>query len=164
MTLPGDRALGEAETVGPEVAGLVRLSRVLAGVADRSLQAASAQVSLAQFRALVVLARTDPCSAGELATALGLIGSTTTRLCDKLLALGWITRTDRAADRRTIELALTRSGRALVEQVLAVRDAELERILTHLPHQSRARLAAVLPPLLSAADDVVVPARASWAI
>jgi len=164
VTLPGDRALGEAETVGPEVAGLVQLSRVLAGVADRSLQAASAQVSLAQFRALVVLARTDPCSAGELATALGLIGSTTTRLCDKLLALGWITRTDRPADRRTIELALTRSGRALVEQVLAVRDAELERILTHLPHHSRARLAAVLPPLLSAADDVVVPARASWAI
>jgi len=164
VTLPGDRALGEAETVGPEVAGLVQLSRVLAGVADRSLQAASAQVSLAQFRALVVLARTDPCSAGELANALGLIGSTTTRLCDKLLALGWITRTDRPADRRTIELALTRSGRALVEQVLAVRDAELERILTHLPHPSRARLAAVLPPLLSAADDVAVPARTSWAI
>lgn len=164
MTLPGDRALGEAETVKPEVAGLVQLSGVLASVADRSLQAAPAQVSLAQFRALAVLARTEPCSAGELADALGRIGSTTTRLCDKLLAVGWITRTHRPADRRTIELALTRSGRALVEQVLAVRDAELERILTHLPRQSRARLAAVLPSLLSAADGVGVPARTSWAI
>ena len=164
MTLPRARALGKAETITLEVAGLVQLSRVLASVADHALQAASTQVSLAQFQALVVLAHIDLCSAGELANALGLIGSTTTRLCDKLLAVGWITRTDRPADRRTIELALTRSGRALVEQVLAVRDAELERILTHLPHQSRARLAAVLPPLLSAADDVVVPARASWAI
>jgi len=74
-----------------DVADLVELSRLLVSVADRSLETASQEVSLSQFRALALLARHGPCTGGGLADHLGQLPSTMTRLCDRLVAAGWIT-------------------------------------------------------------------------
>lgn len=147
-----------------DVGDLVELSRLLVSVAYRSLDAAPEPVALPQFRALAVLARYGPCTAGGLAEALGAHGSTATRLCDKLVAAGWLTRQNRPANRREVELDLTDAGRAVVEQVLTARAAELERILSRLPKASRRALAALLPQLLEAADGTVARPREAWAV
>ncbi len=168
MFAVGLEGVSVAGTIGQvpagDVADLVELSRLLVGVADRSLVAASAEVSLSQFRALALLARHGPFTGGGLADHLGQLPSTTTRLCDRLVAAGWITRETNPDNRRTIEVGLTPVGRRLVKQVLTARSGELERILARMPAPSRARLARALPDLLAAADGDETVSGTGWAM
>jgi DNA-binding MarR family transcriptional regulator len=138
-----------------DVRDLVELSRLLVSVAYRSLAAADEVVPLPVFRAMAVLARLGPCTAGSLAEALSVPGSAVTRLGDKLVAAGWATRQNRPTNRREVELALTDRGRSLVEQVLHARAAELELILSELPKPSRRGLGTLLHELLTAAEGTV---------
>ena len=147
-----------------DVDDLVELSRLLVSVAYRSLEVPAEPLPLPQFRALTVLARQGPCSAGGLAEALDQVGSTVTRMCDKLVAAGLVTRQNRPDNRREVEVAITDAGRQLVDQVLDARAAELEQLLGRLRKPSRAALAKVLPELLTAADQHLPDARARWAV
>ena len=147
-----------------DVGDLVELSRLLVSVAYRSLATAHEPVQLPQFRALTVLAESGPCTVGQLAEALDAHPSTVTRLCDKVVAAGWVSRQNRPHNRREVEVDLTDSGRSLVHRVLSARAAELERILARLPKASRKALAQVLPELLEAADHAVPQPREAWAI
>ncbi|MGZ6826851.1 MAG: MarR family winged helix-turn-helix transcriptional regulator [Mycobacteriales bacterium] len=151
-------------STAPDVEDLVELSRLLVSVAYRSLAAAGSPVALPQFRALAVLARLGPMTAGTLAEALDTHPSTVTRLGDRLVAAGWVSRRNRPENRREVELDLTDAGRALVEEVLTARAAELEEILGRLPVRSRTALARLLPQLLEAADSTVTGARQAWAV
>jgi len=147
-----------------DVSDLVELSRLLVSVAYRSLGVLDEPILLPQFRALALLAERGPCTVGGLAEALDANASTVTRLCDKLVTAGWITRQNRPENRREVEVALTPSGSALVHQVLSARAAELERILARLPKASRRALAALLPEFLDAADQTVPESREGWAV
>ena len=85
--MPGDEAgLDEAtdETL--------LVTRALVGVAARSLSAIDGDVTLPQYRALVLLVTRGDQNVGALAEALGIHASTATRLCDRLLAKGLIVR------------------------------------------------------------------------
>lgn len=144
-----------------DVDDLVELSRVLVGVAYRSLAAAPEPVALPQFRALAVLERHGPCTAGGLAQALDQPPSTVTRLCDKLVAAGWVSRGPRAENRREVELHLTAAGRRLTRTVLRARAREVDTILARLPEARRRALARLLPELLAAAANVT---PAAWAV
>ena len=143
---------------------LVELSRLLVSVAYRSLEVPERPVPLPQFRALAVLAKHGPCTAGGLAAALDQGASTVTRVCDKLVAAGLISRQNRPDNRREVEIALTEPGSQLVQEVLSSRAAELEQILSRMPKRSRTRLAQVLPDLLEAADRQLPHARSLWAV
>jgi DNA-binding MarR family transcriptional regulator len=147
-----------------DVSDLVELSRLLVSVAYRSLDAAPEPVQLPPFRALAVLARFGPCTVGGLAETLGTPASTVTRMCDKLVASGWVTRQNRPDNRREVEIALTDNGRNLVREVLTARAAELENILAGMSATSRRALGRLLPQLLSAADAAVPRPREAWAV
>src|ERR1700745_1711626 len=67
-------------------------SRALVAVAARSLAAAGDEVTLPQYRALVVLAARGPQGTAELAAALAVNPSTATRMCDRLGGQGLIRR------------------------------------------------------------------------
>jgi len=156
---------GEAvDTEQDDVEQLVELSRLLVTVAYRSLGVADSQVSLPQFRALVTIARIGPCNAGSLATQLGLHNSSVTRLCDKLVAAGLLTREVKEGNRREVELALTAAGGQVVDSVLSRRAAEVSRMLERLSPAVRARLGRVLPSLLGAAAEVVTAPHSARAI
>ena len=83
-------------TVADEIAGAVDVlqeaTRMLAGVALRSLEALGGAVSLPQFRVLAVLADLGPVRSARVAASLGLEPSTVTRLADRLVAAGHVTR------------------------------------------------------------------------
>lgn len=143
---------------------LVDLSRVLVGVAVRSLEAGSSPVPLPQFRALAVLHRIGPCTAGGLADCLEQPPSTVTRLVDKLVAADLAQRATRADNRREVEVDLTRQGRAVVERVFRARAVELEQILARMPRASRDALARALPDLLHAAEDHKPGSQTPWAV
>src|SRR5690348_10669687 len=102
------------DELGEIVDALLRSSRVLVSVAVRSLGAVTEDVTLPQFRALVVLAERGPQGAGALADALGVHASTLTRMCDRLVAKSLITRGTTSGSRREVELALSARGRRIV--------------------------------------------------
>jgi len=82
------------------VDAVLRASRVLVSVAARSLAAVDQDVTLPQYRALVVLASRGPQRPSELAEALAVHPSTITRLCDRLTAKRLVHRAESAVSRR----------------------------------------------------------------
>ena len=93
------------------VDAVLSASRVLVAVAARSLGDVAEEVTLTQFRTLVVLASRGPQSLATLAEAVDVTPSTATRMCDRLVRKGLIARRHERGDRRLIRLTLTRVGR-----------------------------------------------------
>jgi DNA-binding MarR family transcriptional regulator len=104
-------------------------SRALLGVIARSLAGVLEQVTLPQFRVLVVLCAEGPLRSGALADRLGVHQSTFTRTADRLVAQGWIRREVSPESRREVLVDLTDAGRELVLGVMRSRRAAVEAIL-----------------------------------
>jgi len=159
-----EKSSNSSEQSESDVTQLVELSRLLVSMAYRSLKGAGGQLALTTFRAMAVLRVTGPCSANGLAAQLDMHSSSVTRLCDKLLAAGWITREQSPQDRRECELALTHSGRRLVDRILAARAAEVSHLLARLATADRAALAQALPSLLEAAHLTLATDTPTWIV
>ena len=129
-------------------------SRVLVGVAARSLAESEEEVSIPQYRALVVLAGRGPQRPVDLADALGIDPSTATRLCDRLVRKRLISRRRRGPDRREVRLELTTHGAALLDDVTARRRREIERILKAVPAGERRGIVAAFAGFAAAAGEI----------
>jgi DNA-binding MarR family transcriptional regulator len=139
-------------------------SRALVAVAARSLAAAGDDVTLPQYRALVVLAAKGPLGTAELAAALVVNPSTATRMCDRLVRKGLVRRHRQAGDRRTVRIALTPAGRDLVAAVTRRRRAELARLLSVLPQAQHGPVIAAFQAFAEAAGEIPAPGAAlGWA-
>jgi DNA-binding MarR family transcriptional regulator len=79
-------------------------SRALVGIAARSMSHLD-DVTLSQYRALVVLAAHGPLRSGDLADHLGVHPSTLTRLVDRLAAKRLVSRSH-PSSRREVVVAL----------------------------------------------------------
>jgi DNA-binding MarR family transcriptional regulator len=128
-------------------------TRVLAGVALRSLDVLDSAVTLPQFRLLAVLADLGPTPSGRAARTLGLDPSTVTRLADRMVAAGHVARGTDPHHRGVVTLELTASGRDLVAAADAWRRRELARIMAQLAPPDRAAVTAALGLLVGAAGD-----------
>ena len=74
------------------VDAVLTASRTLVAVVTSSLGAAAEDTTLAQYRALVVLASRGPQRVSDLARALDVTPSTAGRMCDRLVRKGLIRR------------------------------------------------------------------------
>lgn len=129
-------------------------SRVLVAVAARSLAEHEGDVSVQQYRALVVLASRGPQRPVDLAEALGVDPSTATRLCDRLVVKRLISRRRQGGDRREVRLDLAERGRSLLDQVTERRRAEIARILAKVPAAQREHLVDAFVSFGRAAGEV----------
>jgi DNA-binding MarR family transcriptional regulator len=145
------KALPELEPDTIEV--MQAATRVLAGVALRSVDVLGGAVTLPQLRMLAVLADLGRCRSVQVARALGLEASTVTRLADRLVAAGHVTRGAEPGHRGVVTLELTASGQQLVSQVAAWREQELARILQQIPPAKRIQLTDALRQLVDAAGE-----------
>ena len=151
MSLTGDDGV---PTLAPGAAEVLQAAtRLLAGVALRSLDVLDAAVTLPQFRLLAVLADLGPVPSGQAARALGLDPSTVTRLADRMVAAGHVTRGTDPRHRGVVTLALTASGRDLVAAASAWRRRELARIMARLTPSQQAAATTALAQLVTAAGD-----------
>ncbi|HEY3903920.1 MAG TPA: MarR family transcriptional regulator [Streptosporangiaceae bacterium] len=130
---------------------LQAVTRVLVGVALRSIDVPGEAVSLPQFRLLAVLADLGPTRSGRVARALDLEPSTITRLADRLVASGHVNRQGDPLHRGVVTLALTDRGTELVDQVAQWRRAELGRIAARLAPDDRAVATRALRRMVDAA-------------
>lgn len=146
----GDRATAEAQDL---VTAVLTASRVLLGVAVRSLAEVEDTVTIPQFRTLVVLEAHGRMNLNRLAGLLDVTPSTALRMIDRLLAAELVTRRDNPDNRREVLLELTDAGRSIVERVTAKRRAEIARIVAGMPAGRRAELTAALRAFAEAADE-----------
>jgi DNA-binding MarR family transcriptional regulator len=129
-------------------------SRVLVGVAARSLSDIAEEVTLIQYRTLVVLASRGPQNLVGLAEAVGVTPATATRMCDRLVKKKLVIRQSEQDDRRQVRLALTKKGVELVSAVTARRRREIEAILSTIAPKEQTVLVQALSQFAAAAGEV----------
>ena len=131
---------------------LVLASRAVVGIAARSLPE-WADVSLVQFRALVLLERDGALNAGALAEQLHVSPSTVTGLCDRLEARGLVVRALGSESRREVVVQLSPVGKALVDTAIAARRLEMARILERIPPDELRGMTTALTAIAAAAGE-----------
>ena len=136
------------------VEAVLGASRVLVAVAARSLAEVAEEVTLPQFRALVVLASRGPQRVASLAEALGVTPPTATRMCDRLVRKGLVRRRTGREDRRQVNLTVTPTGRQLVAEVTERRRREIEQLLRDVSPEDQAAMIELFGKLASAAGEV----------
>jgi DNA-binding MarR family transcriptional regulator len=136
------------------VDAVLTASRTLVAVATRSLGAAAEDTTIAQYRALVVLASRGPQRMVDLAGALGVTPSTAGRMCDRLLRKGFIRRHRARSDRRAVQVSITAAGRQVVDDATARRRRLIADILARLPVQQQSAIGAALWAFAEAAGEI----------
>jgi DNA-binding MarR family transcriptional regulator len=136
------------------VDAVLSASRVLVAVAARSLGDVAEEVTLTQYRTLVVLASRGPQSLAELADAVDVTPPTATRMCDRLIKKGLIVRRHERGDRRLIRLTLAKHGRELVDAVTQRRRKEISHLMEAIPLGQQTALVDSLKRLTAAAGEV----------
>lgn len=142
-----DVLAGQAEIVDAVLAA----SRVFVAVASEALAGSSPDVTIPQFRALVLLEARKAMTIAELAEALGVVPSTATRMCDRLVAKRLVTRATDRTNRRQVTVSLRPEGRALIAESTRRRKERISELLTSIPPQDQVELAAALRLLVQAA-------------
>lgn len=132
---------------------LLAASRGLLGVIARSLAPALEEVTVPQFRLIVLVATLGPTRSGDLAERLAVGPSTLTRNVDRLVSGAWVERRPGAENRREVLIAATDRGRALVDEVSAHRRQELVAVLDRIPSADRAVVVAGMAALRRAMNE-----------
>jgi DNA-binding MarR family transcriptional regulator len=136
------------------VDAVLTASRTLVAVATSSLGEAAEVITIAQYRALVVLASRGRQRLVDLAGALDVTPSTAGRMCDRLVRKGLIRRYRSRADRRAVQLSITAAGREVVDQATARRRELLAQILSRLSIGQQSAVAGALAAFAAAAGEV----------
>lgn len=143
------------------VDAVMTASRALLAVVARSLAAVDEDVTLPQYRALIVLAQRGARRPVDLAGILAVTPSTATRMCDRLEARGLIGRDRVPDDRREVRVSLTTRGLALVDEVTRRRRAELGTLLAGMPPGDRDAVVRALRTFAESAGEVP---EQEWAV
>jgi len=93
----------------------------------------------------------EPISAGRLAGHLGVVPSTLSEALKRLERLGYLLRTRRAGDRRSVELRLTEAGAEALAAGSVLDAGRVARLLARLRPDERRRAVAGLALLAKAA-------------
>ncbi|HTZ09427.1 MAG TPA: MarR family transcriptional regulator [Acidimicrobiales bacterium] len=135
------------------IEAVIDASRAMVAIAMRSLASSADDVTLPQYRTLVVLSCGGPRRLADLADALGVSPSTATRMCDRLVRKELVSRRRDELDRREVKLAITPAGRRIVADVVQRRRAEVGQLVGAIPVGLRRQLVNSLTLLAGAAGD-----------
>ena len=136
------------------VDAVLSASRVLVAIAARSLADAGEEVTLTQYRSLVVLASRGPQSMAALAEAVAVTAPTASRLCDRLVKKGLVRRRTDRNDRRQVRIGLTEAGRQIIDTVSTRRRREITELLASMPPKTQRSVATALAQLAKSAGEV----------
>ncbi|MFH8775086.1 MarR family winged helix-turn-helix transcriptional regulator [Streptomyces sp. NPDC017958] len=103
-------------------------------------RASTAPASPSQMRVLLMLEHQDGINLRTLADSLASTPPSTSRLCDRLVAAGFVERVVSPADRREVRLHLSNRGRTFLNGLRARREQELQAVLELMPAAKRTAL------------------------
>jgi DNA-binding MarR family transcriptional regulator len=129
-------------------------SRAMIAVAVRSLSAVAEDITIAQYRTLVVLASRGPQKLADLAEQLAVSPSTAGRMCDRLVRRELVARQRADDDRRVVRISLTPAGRRIVDEATKQRRVYLAAVLAELVPERRREVAAAFRAFAGAAGEI----------
>jgi DNA-binding MarR family transcriptional regulator len=103
-----------------------------------------AEITMSQFKTLLVLYGMEKASMGELADALGTGVSTVTGIVDRLVDHGLVVREEDPRDRRVVVARPTATGLALVDRLMLAARDRLSRVLSPLSVEELRMVSATL--------------------
>jgi DNA-binding MarR family transcriptional regulator len=139
-----------------EVAALERLTRALVGLTLQSMRILDREVSVPQFRLLLVLSTLGRVPCSRLAAELGVSGSSVTRLADRMEAARLVARGTDPRSRSIVTLEMTSVGIELVARVAERRHLLLAAVLDRLDSAEREAAASLARRFAELADDAAV--------
>jgi MarR family 2-MHQ and catechol resistance regulon transcriptional repressor len=145
--------LGQLDDERIKLMGLiVRTHRRLTDVLGRELER-SVGIPMVYFDVLIHVAA-DPdgrLTMSRLSTDVALTSGGVTRLVDRMVEAGLVSRENCPSDRRSIYVVLTPVGRDVLERAIAAHVDGIDRhLVAHLDERDRAALAAALAKVLDA--------------
>ncbi|GHD54116.1 MarR family transcriptional regulator [Streptomyces galbus] len=100
----------------------------------------TAPTSASQLRVLHILGHHNGINLRTLTEHLASTPSSTSRLCDRLQAAGFVERVPSPENRREVRLHLSGRGRAFLADLRARRERELQKVLADMPASKRIAL------------------------
>ena len=131
----------------------ITASRALLAIVARSMTEALEQVTLPQFRILVMLSGSEPLRMGALAAEMGVLPSTFSRVIDRLVEGDWVERVPSPESRREVLIRPTDRGQALVRRVTEKRRDEIGRVLATMPAEDQQAVGAAFALFADAAGE-----------
>jgi DNA-binding MarR family transcriptional regulator len=119
----------------------------------------TANLTMPQFRLLLVLALRGGAASHDLAESMGVSLATITGIVDRLAAQNLVTRREDPRDRRVRRVELTAAGRGLVDDIAAAGTASQRRLLDRLSLDDLAILERAFGLLADAAEAERAEAR-----
>lgn len=136
-----------------DVDDVVLASRALLAIVARTITPALEQVTLPQYRVLVVLVGAGPHRVGALADRLDALPSTFSRALDRLEQGGWVARVPSVESRREVIVTATDRAERLVSAVTEARRGEIAAVLERLSPDDRTGVADAFRRFADAADE-----------
>lgn len=140
-------AVASAATAAREVLELFEM------MSSQGDGASTAPLSVSQVRVLYVLEQERVVNLRTLGRKLNSMPSSVSRMCDRLHAAGFIDRDHNPADRRELELRLSRRGAGYLAGLRARREEALAALLGKMTAMDRAVLVRGLAAVQAAAAE-----------
>lgn len=155
LTKPAATAIDDRPEPGPggtDLASAVeRLLTAGIGITARAIDQTpdAIDLTLVQWRVLVIASGTEGLRIGELAAHLGISVPSASRLVRRIEAQGLLTATRAVDDRRATNIALTEAGRRIVEAVVRRRRELIGQALPAEPGAAPTHAARVVGEIAS---------------
>lgn len=141
------------ESVDAITDAMLTASRLLVAISARSIAHVDETITIPQFRTLVILQTRGPVNIATLSGFLDVQPSTTTRMVERLVVAGLISRAPNPRSRREIIVELTPRGRDVVGAVTTRRRAEIAAVVHRMPAPQRRGLVRALSAFTEAGDE-----------
>lgn len=115
-------------------------AKALLSIWEAARESTTSRVSAAQLRVIMVVEQHDGINLRRLANRLGMLLSSASRLCDRLVAAGMLEREPGRLDRREISLHLTVDSHRLLTELREHRRRRLTEILAWMAPEGREAL------------------------
>ncbi|MBW0019570.1 MAG: MarR family transcriptional regulator [Mycobacterium sp.] len=154
--MPAEDATAGDDSLDAITDALLTASRLLVGISANSIALIDENITIPQFRTLVILSTRGPINLATLAGLLGVKPSATGRMVDRLVSADLIDRLPHPTSRRELLAALTPRGRKIVRQVTSQRRSEIARIVEKMPESERHGLVRALTAFTTAGGEPAV--------
>jgi len=123
---------------------MMAVSRTMTAVVARTLTEISEEITVPQLRVLVLLNSRGPMNLRTVAAHLDVNPSNASRTCDQLVSSGKVARQHDTEDGRTVELRLTKDGKAFVDALMQSRRRLIDRVVARMDPADHIALAHAL--------------------
>ncbi len=155
--MPGLPDVNDDAAAPNEVTAFLLASQALVAIAARSLDDLQDDLTLPQFRALVVLDTGGPTTVSAVADRVGVHQATASRILRRLVKDKLVTRSTNRDDRREVLVALAPRGSDLVTAIRDRRRAYIATVLERMPPNERQQAVSALQSFSAAVGEPSTP-------